>query len=149
MYLKFTSQMHTFGIINAMLFNHCECCCFSDTSRRHLYMLHTITWVGNMFGLFFILAAHEHYSIDVFVAFYISSRLFLYYHVLANNRSLMQRDKNRRRIWFPLFSFFESKCDGTVPNVYEWPFPSLKTVTNFCKAKFSTDQNTPKKTKQT
>lgn len=92
------------------------------------YYLHTLTWVANMFGLFFILAAHEHYSIDVFIAFYISSRLFLYYHVLANNKSLMLRDKNRRRIWFPLFSFFESKCDGIVINEFEWPFPHLSSV---------------------
>lgn len=74
-----------------------------------------------MFGIFFILAAHEHYSIDVFVAFYITSRLFLYYHTLANNQALMQRDSNRTRIWFPLFSFFESTVDGIVPNEYESP----------------------------
>lgn len=74
-----------------------------------------------MFGIFFILAAHEHYSIDVFVAFYITSRLFLYYHTLANNQALMQRDSIRTRIWFPLFSFFEASVDGIVPNEFESP----------------------------
>lgn len=76
----------------------------------------------NIFGLFFILAAHEHYSIDVFIAFYLSSRLFMYYHTLANNRTPMQPDAQRTRVWFPLFSFFESRCYGIVPNEYEWPF---------------------------
>lgn len=92
----------------------------ADTPR-HLYFLHTFTWMLNMFGIFFILAAHEHYSIDVFVAFYITSRLFLYYHTLANNQALMQRDSIRTRIWFPLFSFFESSVDGIVPNEFESP----------------------------
>lgn len=98
--------------------------CFSDTPRK-LYYLHTCSWMANMFGVFLILAAHEHYSIDVFVAFYLTSRLFLYYHTLANNRSLMDRDKGRRRFWFPLFSFFESRCNGVVPNEFEWPIPKL------------------------
>jgi len=72
-----------------------------------------------MFGIFFILAAHEHYSIDVFIAFYIASRLFLYYHTLANNQALMSHDSNRTRIWFPLFSYFESTVDGIIPNEYD------------------------------
>ncbi|XP_062612028.1 sphingomyelin synthase-related protein 1-like [Saccostrea cucullata] len=97
----------------------------TEYTPRKLYYLHTCSWMANMFGVFLILAAHEHYSIDVFVAFYLTSRLFLYYHTLANNRSLMERDKGRRRFWFPLFSFFESKCDGVVPNEYEWPIPRL------------------------
>lgn len=97
----------------------------SDTPR-HLYFVHTFTWLLNMFGIFFILSAHEHYSIDVFVAFYITSRLFLYYHTLANNQALMQRDSNRTRIWFPLFSFFESSVDGIVPNEYESPLIPLR-----------------------
>lgn len=74
-----------------------------------------------MFGIFFILAAHEHYSIDVFVAFYITSRLFLYYHTLSNNQALMQRDSTRTKVWFPLFSYFESSVEGIVPNEYETP----------------------------
>lgn len=90
---------------------------FSDTPRN-FYFLHTTTWMLNMFGIFFILAAHEHYSIDVFVAFYIASRLFLYYHTLANNTALMSHDSSRTRIWFPLFSYFESTVDGIIPNEY-------------------------------
>lgn len=76
----------------------------------------------NIFGIFFILAAHEHYSIDVFIAFYITSRLFLYYHSLANNRALTQPDRRRMHMWFPMFSYFEANVVGMVPNDYELPW---------------------------
>uniref|UniRef100_A0A1B0DKS5 Sphingomyelin synthase-like domain-containing protein n=1 Tax=Phlebotomus papatasi TaxID=29031 RepID=A0A1B0DKS5_PHLPP len=91
----------------------------TEYTPRHLYFLHTMTWLLNMFGIFFILAAHEHYSIDVFVAFYITSRLFLYYHTLANNQALMSHDSTRTRIWFPMFSYFESSVDGIIPNEFD------------------------------
>jgi hypothetical protein len=99
----------------------------SDTPRR-VYFLHTTTWILNLFGIFFILAAREHYSIDVFVAFYITSRVFLYYHSLANSRALRSRDRYRARIWFPLFSFFESRVDGMVPNEYQLPWSDVSIV---------------------
>lgn len=91
----------------------------TEYTPRNMYFLHTLTWLLNMFGIFFILAGHEHYSIDVFVAFYITSRLFLYYHTLANNHALMSYDSNRTRIWFPMFSYFESSVDGIIPNEYD------------------------------
>lgn len=84
-----------------------------------------------MFGVFFILSAHEHYSIDVFVAFYITSRLFLYYHTLANNQALMSHDSNRTRIWFPMFSYFESSVDGIIPNEYDTIPEILKQIGNW------------------
>ncbi|XP_054717592.1 sphingomyelin synthase-related protein 1-like [Uloborus diversus] len=93
----------------------------TEYTPRSMYYLHTFTWVLNIFGVFFILAGHEHYSIDVFIAFYISTRLFLYYHALANNRAFVRDDRRRTRIWFPLFYFFESGVEGPVPNEYEWP----------------------------
>jgi hypothetical protein len=92
---------------------------FFITEYCGLHSIHTLSWVLNLFGIFFILAGHEHYSIDVFVAFYISTRLFLYYHSLANSRALQSSDRNRTKIWFPLFSFFESSVESIVPNVYD------------------------------
>lgn len=104
----------------------------TEYTPRNLYLLHILTWVMNMFGIFFILAAHEHYSIDVFIAFYITSRLFLYYHTLSNNQALMQNDSSRTRIWFPLLSFFESEVDGIVPNEYEGPLTILLNLKGWC-----------------
>ena len=109
-------------------------CFFVDTHTKH-HTLHIATWVMNMFGIFLILAAHEHYSIDVFIAFFITSRLFLYYHSLANNRALMQQDHKRVRVWFPLFSYFESKCSGIVPNEFEWPLPWPKFLKEYVSGK--------------
>ncbi|CAL8381011.1 sphingomyelin synthase-related protein 1 isoform X2 [Gadus morhua] len=92
----------------------------TEYTPRTWNFIHTLSWVLNLFGIFFILAAHEHYSIDVFIAFYITTRLFLYYHTLANTRAYQQ--SRRARIWFPMFSFFESNVNGPVPNEYCWPF---------------------------
>ena len=124
---------------------------FITEYTSHIYMLHTFTWVCNLFGVFFILAAHEHYSIDVFVAFYIASRLFMYYHTLANqklppyyNVTPTNKENGTKKLdlngnspkyddeieqkqilqfWFPLFTFFESGIEGgRIPNVFEYPF---------------------------
>lgn len=92
----------------------------SVDTPRNWHILHTLAWVLNLFGIFFILAAHEHYSIDVFIAFYITTRLFLYYHTLANTRAYQH--SRRARIWFPMFSFFECNVNGPIPNEYCWPF---------------------------
>jgi len=108
------------------------------TSRR-IFFLHTFTWLCNCFGIFFILAAHEHYSIDVFIAFYITSRLFLYYHTLVNNRAVFKSqevktsfDAKRTWFYFPLFSFFEQNIDGRIPNEFELPI-SPQDVRNIVK----------------
>ncbi|VDL70283.1 unnamed protein product [Nippostrongylus brasiliensis] len=81
--------------------------------------LHTATWVMNLFGVFFILAGHEHYSIDVFIAFYISSRMFLYYHAYAYNHANLTATDDRIRLWFPLGWFFEAGSIGKVRFLFD------------------------------
>ncbi|KAL0484314.1 sphingomyelin synthase-related protein [Acrasis kona] len=89
--------------------------------------LHVISWCLNMFGMFFVLAAHEHYTLDVICAFYISSRMFMHYHQLANIHHVVQKNAERERIrsWFPMFSFLESETEGIVPYEFEYPWTPL------------------------
>ena len=103
---------------------------FIKDTPSSMHWLHTSVWVMNVFGLFFILGAHEHYSIDVFVAFYITSRLFLYYHSLANNKVLFQRDHKRVKMWFPMLSYFESNIHSIVPNEFQRPPNVFKLLKN-------------------
>jgi len=112
----------------------------TEYTPRRIYFLHTFTWILNLFGIFFILAAREHYSIDVFIAFYITSRLFLYYHTLANSRALQQRDNHQAKIWFPLFSFFEARIDGMVPNEYQLPWVDISLSSFYNRARKMTNE---------
>lgn len=48
-------------------------------------MTHILSWISNIIGMILVLAAHEHYTIDVIIAFTITTRLFAYYHTVANS----------------------------------------------------------------
>ena len=128
------------------LLNHCitECECplifderrvnsrefpYLDTTSD-FYVVHLLSWFCNIFGMLLILAAHEHYSIDVFIAFFLTSRLFLYYHSLANNAVLHSRSDHRLSIWFPMFSYFEKNVPCMIPNVLRvpWPFSLMYSI---------------------
>ena len=50
-----------------------------DTPRSY-HLLHVLSWITALAGMFFILAGHQHYSIDILIAWVLSSRLFMYYH---------------------------------------------------------------------
>lgn len=93
----------------------------NEYTPRSYYILHCLTWLCALTGMFFILAGHQHYSIDILIAFVLSSRLFIYYHTLANNRIYLQHDIDRLRIWSPLFSYFEANVQTAIPNEYSCP----------------------------
>lgn len=64
--------------------NHCLC--FFPDSPRRLWWYHWLCWALSMVGMFCILLAHDHYTVDVVVAYYITTRLFWWYHTMANQQ---------------------------------------------------------------
>ena len=48
---------------------------FSDTSKK-LYILHWLAWINAIIGVTLLLMARGHYSIDVILAYWITTRLW-------------------------------------------------------------------------
>ncbi|KAF4523590.1 hypothetical protein B566_EDAN016233 [Ephemera danica] len=93
------------------------------TPRRCL-LFHWLAGLAALAGMVLILVAKAHYTIDVIIAYYVSTRLFWIYHMLANNKDLKQHGPNNflaRVWWFPMFRYFEKNVNGVVPRQFEWP----------------------------
>jgi len=95
------------------------------TPKRWVW-LHCFAWLYSFTGMFFILMAHCHYTVDILLAYYITTNLFRTYHTIANVEKGKRRPALEHYIWFPMLRYFESQITGVVPRHYEWPFPNIK-----------------------
>lgn len=111
---------------------------FSDTPQRW-YFFHIFIWILGLTGISFIFLSHGHYSIDVIVAFFIASKMFVTHHVIGDNMSLMKRRHGLLRKWFPIVNISEHNSQGIIPNEYEWPFPSLTRIKRIFRGKSLTE----------
>ncbi|XP_014207272.1 phosphatidylcholine:ceramide cholinephosphotransferase 2 isoform X2 [Copidosoma floridanum] len=97
-----------------------------EYSPKKCYPVHWLAGISAVVGVIMLLISHGHYTVDVLIAYYVTTRLWNMYHTLANNALLKQYGPNNflaRHWWFPLFRYFERNIGGTVPRQYEWPLP--------------------------
>ncbi|XP_075948111.1 phosphatidylcholine:ceramide cholinephosphotransferase 2 [Anarhichas minor] len=94
-----------------------------EYSPRSFWWYHLICWLLSAVGVVCILVAHEHYSVDVVVAYFITSRLFWWYHTMANLQTLKCSPNNylTNTWWNPLFNLMERNVQTSVPCSYSWP----------------------------
>ncbi|XP_033229824.1 phosphatidylcholine:ceramide cholinephosphotransferase 2-like isoform X2 [Belonocnema kinseyi] len=98
----------------------------NEYSPKRCLPLHWLTGMMAFTGVIMVLVAHGHYTVDVLIAYYVTTRLWYIYHTLANNNYLKQNGPNNffaRLWWFPLFKYFEKNIGGPVPRQYDWPLP--------------------------
>ncbi|KAM8923877.1 phosphatidylcholine:ceramide cholinephosphotransferase 1 [Pelodytes ibericus] len=97
-----------------------------EYSSRRLWWYHWICWFLSFVGIFCILLAHDHYTVDVVVAYYITSRSFWWYHTMANQQVLKEASTANllsRVWWYKPFMYFEKNVHGVVPRSYHLPIP--------------------------
>lgn len=94
-----------------------------EYSPRWMWWYRWICWCLSASGVLCILIGHEHYSIDVVVAYFATTRTFWWYHTMANTHALRQAPNNflSRTWWNPIFNFLEKNVRTTVPVVFSWP----------------------------
>merc|ERR1719219_2798946 len=95
-------------------------------SPRRFVLLHWISFLVSLAGICGLVVARGHYTIDVLLAYYVSSRLWWVYHTLAHNDSLKKAGPHNllaNLCWWPVFRFFETKTSGPLPNRYSLPLP--------------------------
>ncbi|XP_055710506.1 phosphatidylcholine:ceramide cholinephosphotransferase 1-like isoform X1 [Phlebotomus papatasi] len=96
----------------------------SEYSPKRFYAIHWAAWLNALVGIIMVLLAHGHYTIDVLIAYYVTTRLFWTYHTLANNQMLLKQSSNNylsREWWFMYFRYFEKNIRGPVPRQYDCP----------------------------
>ena len=67
---------------------------FTDSPKR-FWPIHWIYWLASLTGVVMVLVAHGHYTVDVLIAYYATTRLFWTYHTLANNSLLLKVSQPR------------------------------------------------------
>ncbi|XP_053979200.1 phosphatidylcholine:ceramide cholinephosphotransferase 2-like isoform X1 [Hylaeus anthracinus] len=97
-----------------------------EYSPRRCQPIHWVAGIAVLVGVIMVLVAHGHYTVDVLIAYYVTTNLWYIYHTLANNAHLKQYEPNNfmtRFWWFFIFKYFEKNVGGTVPRQYDWPLP--------------------------
>ncbi|KAL0964455.1 hypothetical protein UPYG_G00324090 [Umbra pygmaea] len=96
-----------------------------EYSPKRFWWYHWLCWTLSAVGIFCILLAHDHYTVDVVVAYFITTRLFWWYHTLANQQALKETSPSNpfsRVWWYRLFQYFEENVKGIVPRNYQLPW---------------------------
>jgi len=106
-------------------------------SPRRFFLLHWTSFLVSVAGVVLLILARGHYSIDVLVAYWITSRLWLFYHTMANNTVLKTAGEHNLMDavwWWRIFLYFEGNVGGQLPRQYGWPLPIrflIRMVTRF------------------
>uniref|UniRef100_A0A8C8VMG1 Sphingomyelin synthase-like domain-containing protein n=1 Tax=Pelusios castaneus TaxID=367368 RepID=A0A8C8VMG1_9SAUR len=93
-------------------------------SPGKFWVYHLLCWFLCVMGAASVMFTHITLLLDVIAAYFITTRMFWWYHTLANNQCLKIPSPHNylsRIWWFRIFVFCEENVMGTIPLSYSWP----------------------------
>jgi len=113
---------HTMMLVTSSLF-------IREYSPRRWRILHVLSFLISTVGVVLLLVSKAHYTVDVIIAYWISTRVFWIYHTMAAFPVLRDRNSHHNHLskvfWFPLFHWMEANVHKPVPRKFDWPFCNL------------------------
>lgn len=104
----------------------------SEYTPRRLRLLHWLLWAVAAAGVGMLMLARGHYTIDVIIAYFVTTRLWILHNTMIASRQLQQQRSGvnylSRLWWWRLVVWFEVNVKGPVPHQFELPWPSLTPV---------------------
>jgi len=97
----------------------------SDSPGK-LVLVHWLLWLVAVFGVMMLMLAKGHYSIDVIIAYFVTTRLWYIHHSIIANRVLQSKSSTNylsRLWWWRLAVWYEENIKAPVPYKFEIPKP--------------------------
>jgi len=95
-------------------------------SPRRFTVLHWVSFLISSIGVASLVVARGHYSIDVVLAYFVTTRLWWIYHAMATHHDLKLNNDNNifsGTWWFWIFWYFERNVPLQLPRHYSLPLP--------------------------
>ncbi|CAG0882197.1 unnamed protein product [Cyprideis torosa] len=90
-----------------------------EYSPRRWWFVHYFAALVVLVGVAMLAYSRAHYSIDIVLAYYITTRTFWIYHCMANNPVIQKATSDvsflNRVFWFPLFQLMEKNVRAPLP----------------------------------
>jgi len=105
-----------------------------EYSPRRWFLLHWLSFCTTVTGVLTLLFARGHYSIDVVLAYWVTTRIWWIYHTMANNPEFLKGDGAKHNYllniwWMYIFRYFEAGVGRPLPKGFNFPWP--KRLTRF------------------
>lgn len=95
-----------------------------EYTPKMFFIVHWLFGIAALCGISMVLLAHGHYTLDVIIAYFITTRVFWIYHTMASIDFLAFNNEGNflAKSWtFRIFQYFEKNVKKPLPCQYHFP----------------------------